>query len=247
MTHQKIFKDAVVDRLYMGIRNGDSIDQYREEHIEINPNEILETSIIVSDTFPELGTKPADDVESAISLFEYLGPLNATQASDRRLWTYLSHVTFREYTMKRWEVEPDNKKASTSILEHWFVSENDRRLRRHSLARLWWAANLTVSPWVSDPVNFVSLRNEDSYAYTRILLSTQDIFQQVLERSMGRSRKILIALLESFRTNTGVAQDRDAVRNVIKETNLVSGYKKLTYLPYDEVFGIINSLALEQG
>lgn len=243
MTNQKIFKDAIVDKLYMSLKSGDTLDEYRDEEFEVAPNEFLETSIAVPDSVPELGTKPGDDVDSAIAIFDYLGKLNATQASDRRLWTYLSHVTFREYTMKRWEIESDDAKASTSILEHWFVSENDRRLRRHAIARLWWATNLTFAPWEADPVSYVSLRNEDSYAYTRVLLSTQDIFQQLLERSMGRSKKVLFALLEVFRSNASLAKDREAVRSLIKETNLVLGYKKLTFLPYDDVLAIVNDLA----
>lgn len=243
--HLKIFREAFVDKLETGVRNGESIADYFKRDFETASDSLFETSIVLPDCRPTLDFQSANDAESAIAIYEYLGPLTATQASDRRLWTYLAHLTFRDYTMERWPVNEDMEwqKAASSVLDHWFVSENDRSLRRHSLARLWWAASLTVSPWEADPASFISLRNDDAYVYTRLLLSTQDIFLNTLERSIGRSKKILIALLESFRSNSDLAQNRHAVRNLIKEVNLVSGYRKLTLLPFENIFEIVNGLA----
>lgn len=245
---QKIFTGRYVDQLYSAVKNGESIKDYSSEEIDIDPVNTYTTPIVIPATVPDLGVKPSDDVDSAIAVFEHLGPLSASQASDPRLWTYLSHVTFREYTMNRWKLDSsDESKKKSSIIDHWFVSENDRRLRRHSIARLWWAAKLTVSPWESDPTNFISLKKEDKYVYTRTLLSTQDIFLNVLERSMGRSRKILIALLEAFRANSDLAENREAVRSLIKEVNLVLGYRKLTFLPYTEIQQIFSGIVAEKG
>jgi len=241
----KIFKEGYVDRLLADVKAGTAIDAYRDnKQLEIDPAVVLSSQIMLADRIPTLGTQPADDLESAIAIYEYLGPLTATQASDKRLWTYLAHVTFREYTLNRWTVdESDDVKARDSIIQHWFVSENDRRLRRHAIARLWWAAHLTFAPWENDPVNFVSLKCDDKYVYTRELLKTQDIFQQILERSMGRSKRILVAFLETLRQNPSLSESRKAVRDVIKEANLMLGYRKLSFLPYPTVFNVIEDLA----
>lgn len=242
----EIFKESYVDRLYASVQNGESLALYQLPTFEIDAGTTLPSQIVVANDVPILGVSPSDDTESSIKIFEFLGPLTSTQASDKRLWTYLAHVTFREYTMSRWKIDAtDEAKAKASILEHWFVSENDRRLRRHALARLWWAANLTVAPWESDAANFVSLKDDDRYLYTRALLNKQDIFLNILERSMGRSKKVLIALLEIFRKNTALANDREAVRGLIKEANLILGYRKLSYLPYATVYEILNNLAIE--
>jgi hypothetical protein len=242
----KIFRDQFVDKLYSDVKTDGVVGPYRASEVPgYSPNVFLTSDIVVPDDLPVLGTEAIDDLESAIAIYEYIGPLTSTQASDRRLWTYLSHVTFREYTQQRWEVGTDDAKAKNSILNHWFVSDTDRSLRRHSVARLWWAAHLTVAPWEKEPNNFLSLKNDDRYVYTRALLSKQDIFQQILERSMGRSKRILMAFLEIFRKNPGIAESRERMRNLIKEANLMLGYRKLPYLPYSKVHEVLTGLASE--
>lgn len=240
---QQIFKHSYVRQLYQDIKFGRSLEMYFENEFSAEPQHLLDTDIVLPDEAPKLESAPEDDTASAIAVYEYLGQLNSSQASDPRLWVYLSHVTFREYTMQRWKItkEMEKSKAVDSIITHWFVTENDRKLRRHALARLWWAAKLTVSPWESDPTNFIALKNDDKYIYTRLLLSRQDIFLNTLERGIGRSQRILIALLETLRQKPEIAADRDEVRNLIKNANLVSGYKKLAFLPFEEVYKITSA------
>lgn len=72
-----------------------------------------------------------------------------------------------------------------------------------------------------------------------------DIFLNTLERSIGRSQKILIALLENIRQNSKIAGNREAVRNLIKDANLISGYKKLAFLSFEEIFKIMSASIAE--
>lgn len=243
---QKIFTNQYVDKLYKDIQQGNSLMDYLEEELEVSADDTLVSRVDVSETLPELNPTAEGDAESAIQIYEYLGDLNNTQASDPRFWTYLAHITFREYTMKRYELNEDMKTQEfiSSVKEHWFVGENDRSLRRHTIARLWWASKLTVSPWGKDAENFGHLENDDPYIYTRILLSNQDIYQSILERTLGRSSKILIAFLEYLNQNPEF-RVRSAYRNLIKEINLISGFKKITMLPFDEIYKILEDSAMD--
>ncbi|NTW23018.1 hypothetical protein HGA34_05805 [Candidatus Falkowbacteria bacterium] len=242
---QKIFKSAVVERLRNNLYSGISLASYFEEDFSVDESQVLSSTITLEGRKPELKVPEKDpvsaDLQNAIALHRYYKDIDETQASDPRLWMYLSHVEFRKYTIARWgldgayaDIEQDDEKKAKAIrylFEHWFaVGDSDRDLRRHALARLWWAAHLTYAPWEVDPEFFGDLKNEDPYFYTSVLLSTQDIYQQVLERSMGRSNRILISVLDFLSSNAEFAKSRSKVRGLMKELNLVYGTKKIIAL-----------------
>jgi len=241
--YQKIFKRSVADRLRNELKSGRSLKDYFEDKYVVSEGDLLVSTIEVKGKTPTLAVPKKDpvsaDLENAIILHEYFSSLDETQASDPRLWIYLGHVEFRKYSMKRWGVkglyedyknDVERQKIINQLLDHWFVSGNDRDLRRHALSRLWWAAHLTYAPWEKDSEFFYDLKHDDPYYFTKILLLTQDIYQQVLERSMGRSNRILISILEYLGENIDFAKDREKVRNLMKELSLVYGTKKIIAL-----------------
>lgn len=251
--YQPIFKRSDVERLREEITAGTTLNNYLQPVQDYPVETVIESTIEVPDTVPELSPEVSDDIHNAIKVFEYLGNIDKTQASDKRLWAYLSHVTFREYTMDRWGIKTPweqlsvdgsaQKRAITYILEHWFAGGNDRSMRRHAIARLWWAANLTVAPWESEPEYFGSLENEDRFVYTRALFSYQDIYQQTLERGLGRSNHILIAILEYLRQNPDFAKDRPAMRGMMKELNLTLAYRQIEPLTFEQLFSVVRDAA----
>ncbi len=257
---QKIFKTAVVEKLRDELRSGVSLASYFEEEFSVDENHLLSSTITLEGKKPELKVPDKDpvssDLQNAIALHQYYKDIDETQASDPRLWMYLSHVEFRKYTLARWglngtyaDIEQNKEEGAKAIrylFEHWFaVGDSDRDLRRHALARLWWAAHLTYAPWEIDPEFFGDLQKDDPYYYTGILLLTQDIYQQVLERSMGRSNRILISVLEFFGDNIEFAKSREKVRSLMKELNLVYGTKKIISLNRPSLKALIIRLASE--
>lgn len=246
---QPIFTRSCTEQLRELLANGERLSDYFSENFEVPADGVLQSTLKVDENVPELNSDVNADVDNAIKVYEYLRNLDKTQASDRRLWVYLSHVTFRKYTLGRWGIKatPEEvnvnadakRKAISYIAEHWFLSGSSRSLRRHSIARLWWAAYLTVAPWEKDPEYFAGLDQSDRYVYTKVLFSTQDIYQQTLERNLGRFPKLLIAILEYLRQNPDVAQSREAIRSIMKELNLVLGYRKLSALSLDELYKVI--------
>ncbi len=254
--YQKIFKRSIVERMRENLRSGASLKSYFQESYPVKDEDLLDSTIKTVGNPPVLKAPKEDpvatDLDNAIALHEYYGNIDETQASDPRLWAYLSHVEFRKYALVRWgagesydELEDDEarQKAIRKLLEHWFVGANDRDLRRHAIARLWWAAHLTYAPWERDSEFFADLKSEDPYKFTRILLLTQDIYQQVLERAMGRSDRILISVLEYLGNHQEFATSREKVRGLIKELNLVYGTKKIITLDRNSLKQAVEELA----
>ncbi len=253
--YQQIFTRSFSEKLRLSLGSGESLESYLDPSFAVPADATLQSTLEVVSQPPELiGTVEAD-IEDSIKLYNYLHNLDATQASDKRLWIYLSHVTFRQYVQKRWPItasesdlkfnDDTRRKAISFVAEHWFHGGSARSLRRHALARLWWPVHLTVAPWEKDPEYFSTLVNEDRFIYTRVLFSMQDIYQQILERNLGHSQRLLIALLEYIRRNPEIK--RQSYRDVIMEVNLVLGYRKISTLSFEELVKLIEDIATIDG
>lgn len=256
---QKIFRRAAVDRMRMELRSGASLADYYRSEISIDDKDCLLSTVKAEGKAPGLAVPMKDpvsaDLDNAILLHSYYGNLDETQASDPRFWSYLSHVEFREYSLARWGIDGSyedikddasaRQKAINQLLEHWFISGNDRDLRRHAIARLWWAAHLTHAPWEQDPEFFGDLDRKDPYRFTRVLFHTQDIYQQVLERAMGRSNRVLITILEYIGEHEDFSDSREKIRTLMKELNLVYGTKKIIALDRPSLKALVASIASE--
>ena len=253
---QAIFKSFFASDLYRKAKSGESLASYLEPSFSVQEDATLISRIHVSSEVPHLDPAIESDADSAIKLYEFLGGLNLVQASDARLWVYLSHVTFREYTMERWPAkwsETDlerseiQKRMSDFIIPRWFTSSSARSLERHALSRLWWSAQLTVAPWRKNRKIFGHLESSDPYIYTRLLFSTQDTMSQILGRRLGWSDELRIALLEFLRHNAEIRENRSALRALMREVNLTMGYRKLPHLPMVSLLVAISNMKTQIG
>lgn len=167
------------------------------------------------------------DLENSIRLHRALATLSAVQARDPRLWTRLTHVEFWRYMRARWPVErymSDKRKAERYVEGRYFVPKSEgRALLRNGIARLWWYAHLTHDDVRPNP-----------YELTGVLLNTLDITQQILERSIGRCRSVLVAFLEFLLQNPRLLEkgevNRATIRALAKSLNLFGGVAVLDTL-----------------
>jgi hypothetical protein len=249
---QPIFNASYSEELQAKLLSGESFANYYDGSYTVEENQCFESDIKTTDEAVELEPTPNADFESSIKLYEAYKDLDNTQASDKRFWNYLSHVTFKAYTLKRWtpkySFEEANantsikKLATDSFIDRWFATGSSRSLRRHALARLWWTAHLTVAPWEKNPEEFGDLVTEDRYVYTRLVFTSQDILGSLLERKVGWSDKLVFASLEYFRRNPNFLV-RSNVRSLMKELNLILSYRKITILPFESLISLVDEAA----
>jgi hypothetical protein len=167
------------------------------------------------------------DLENSIRLHRSLAGLSHAQARDPRLWARLAHVEFWSYMRARWPVErhiENRARAGRYIEERYFVPRAEgRALLRNGIARLWWYAQLTHDETRSNP-----------YELTGVLLNSLDITQQILERSLGRCRSVLVAFLEFLLQNPRLLEggelNRATIRSLAKSLNLFGGVAVLDTL-----------------
>ncbi|WP_028467965.1 DUF6339 family protein [Neptunomonas japonica] len=226
---------------------GVSIYQNDESYQGLEGKILLPTTMKVSEPAPILevyGTRGEElnDAENAIKVYEFLGALNRTQAADLRLWVTLTHTVFWEYCRKRWTAIG----STNYVLEHWFEKKGAGlgALRRNSISRLWWAAHLTVAPWEGKgKKEYEIFQDSDRAIYTGILLSQQQIFFDVLERSYGSNSKIRICLLDALKEYLPQVTNKDGLsREVSKKLRLVLKGRHLEALPVIELKKIMHNL-----
>lgn len=203
------------------------------DNVDFSGPRAVETEIELDRGFefvaPE-GKSKHNDAANAIAIHRQLHDLSPAIASNPRLWAYLSHVRFWKYMRARWPVERvEGEKAVRFIEERYFVRQSQgRALLRQGISRLWWAAHLTFDPQRDEP-----------YELTPILLSKLDITKNLLERSFGRSRSVLIGFLEFLKGHEDelltAASGRAKIRQLSKALNLAGGVSLLDALEPAEV------------
>src|SRR5688572_9901109 len=103
----RVFTDSYTDKLYRDVKTTNNTENYYKEKFPFEERFPKgNTNIFIGENF-DLDPEKSD-LENCILLYNGL-KLNETQASDSRLWTYLSHVVFWNYMRKRWAVEDIRK------------------------------------------------------------------------------------------------------------------------------------------
>ncbi len=236
MPYQRYFREAFVNQLYGDVET--NLTRYTQDKIWIPDYAAgskfdIESKIQIPDGF-DLAPPDKDDLkdfENTRKLFDTLKSLNPVQATDPRLWTYMTHVTFWPYMRKRWKLEASTTKAGNErdyILSHYFVrSLESRALLRNGVARLWWYGFLTYDS-----------NRENPYELTGVLLKQLDIAQQILERSLGRNRDVLQSFLSFLLDHPELTEGdkgRAIIRAIAKKLNLRGGVCVLDELDKSEI------------
>jgi len=194
------------------------------------------------------------DFKNAKILYESMD-INRVQASDPRLWSYLCLVPYFSYVKKRYTPRTQkqehlylkkfysykNSDKQTTIRNYikkrFFTDSNNRSLRRNGLATLWWATELTHTPWKRfDGINQIS---EDIYYYTRILLNDTDLYQNIFDRTYGKDSRVIFPLINVIRNNK---LDRKNKRVLYKKLNSDLAVKNYSVLKIDDIEQRIESI-----
>lgn len=238
----RLFKTAYCAELTDSLRTGTGLAAYTHDEFDLPPEKTIEAIINLGDKVPQLDVQ--DDVLAAIALHKFMGELTELEASDKRLWTTLTHTTFRKYVMERWPSRSENPETrKSSIMRRWFAEGgSDRTLENNAIARLWWGAHLTFAPWRANPDEFGHLKREDEYYFTKLLFSLQELIKVTMESSLGRSSKVLIALLVYLDKHPDLINNED-VGALMKELNLVAGANKILVLSEKELEELIEKTA----
>jgi hypothetical protein len=134
----------------------------------------------------ESADRGKNDAENAKRIYSALKDITLTQASDERLWTYLTHVKYWDYMKSRWNVETRLEGNTKNFIteRYFFASNRQRALVRNGISRLWWYGYVSYDE-----------SRDNHFELTEFLLSKQDLATSLMERQYSNNRDFIIATL----------------------------------------------------
>lgn len=157
------------------------------------------------------------DAENCVLVYEALKNLTPQQATDERVWAYLTHFQFWEYVQKRWPLPKDPEKAKRSVLAHYFISGSRGFFRDNAISRLWWMG------WIASRCPHFAIERT-----LEILLHKSDVRANLLERSsFAMSEEIFNVVMkrlgESYDSEDKGLFERKPFREFMKRLNRRGG------------------------
>lgn len=180
------------------------------------------------------------DVDNAPQVYEFLGALDRSNASDRRLWTYLTFVVYRDYMEKRWPLA-EVRNWKSRVQDRWLMLNASRgKLVRNGISRLWWVTSLTYDPKCKHALSKVS---GDPFAYTRQVFRNEDRVNSLFDREAGALPVLVRSVLEHASQGGAYGTDKH-LAGLMKELTLVYGYRDIAFLDSDDLRTLIAESAL---
>jgi len=181
------------------------------------------------------------DLENSQRVYEALSDISLSQASDPRLWTYLTHIKFWQYMKKRWPVDKNLKgedlsSVISSLKDRYFLlGDKSRGLTRNGLARLWWSGYICQS---------LDNNGRSNFELAIPLFLKQDIYSSFMERAYSKNKMVMNAilsvLLKKYKDGKPF-DDRQKVRALAKYLVMVGGVSILDAMEFEQLTKLISA------
>lgn len=227
----KFLSQYYVDRLYRDVIQTGDVSNYLLPAFPIDQNYAKGSSGVFIKA--DLRLDPLkSDAQNSRTLYEGLSGMTELQASDERLWVYLSHCQFWEYMQERWPIQ-HSETSLGRIRDRYFLRQLKlESITRNGISRLWWYAHITYEAGRKDPFELLD-----------VMLSRQDIAVGITERAIGSNKQLRSSILEFLASNPNIAADERKTRELLKAVNLTGGVKLLPAMTKEEVNIILEKVA----
>lgn len=172
-----------------------------------------------------------DDLENAKRIFCALKDLTVVQATDERVWAYLTHTIYRDYMMYRWDVSKQETNKEEYIKSRYFFSRKEGNpFIRNGLSRLWWTAYSTYDE-----------TRENPFELTEYLMSSFSLSWNFLTRNFSQNTSLLRNILSALIELNWLPQNVGDISKLVKYINQVGGITILDVLSKEEVKKILEN------
>lgn len=177
-----------------------------------------------------------NEVACTLSAFNAFPTLTPYLARDERLWVYLTHIIFLDYSRARWPIPDEDNRAVAHIKKHFFATGARGIERDNAISRLWWMA------LICSRVRTMPLERA-----LKVFLHQTDVRANIVERpTTAQNINVLSSVLQklgdSYEGDKGL-YERERFRGMMKELNLKGGTKLLEVLDTHEVIKIVDKCA----
>lgn len=217
---------------------------YREgdfSYLELDPSLYFEIPLAVeADALTQLklpvSKEDLFEIENCLATFKFLAKLSPYDARDERLWVYLSHTSFLEYSRARWPIPDDDDLAVSHISVHFFARNNRQIERDNAVSRLWWISHLCAR------VEGLDLKTALDAFLLRSDVRANVIERPTMSQSLNVFSTILRRLIDAKANDSLNLFKRENFRALMARLNSVGGYRLLDILPPEEVERVFDEL-----
>lgn len=171
----------------------------------------------------------SEDIENIKNFYLQNKHLTLEEVADARLWSYLTHETYYNYTKKRWMRE-DN----SDIQARFFYSLSGRGKIRNSIARLWWYGKFTYDESLDDPFellpDFIQDTDYIEHFYGKNFHKNNDLAKRILHA------------LNNWKKEGNEYPKREEFRRLTTEINRKGAYSVIDAMNIDEIKDIITKV-----
>ncbi len=172
----------------------------KESSIELQKAEMFMLTEISLDE-----QKSQEDLINVKILYDAFSNLPPLSATNKYLWTYLSHVTYRSYIIHRWMPAA----TDTTIKNRFFVSNTAHSVFDNAVSRLWWYGYISYDK--SNPKN--------PYYLTDILLMNQTICTDFVDTTYSQNRIVGKGVLLALKEFSLMLGPREGITEYFREFN----------------------------
>lgn len=175
----------------------------------------------IEGNLPELDAQNDEFTNVALFYDAFRDKLSPKQASNPYLWTYLTHFDYWNFATQRWAKEG---MSVDTIKQRFFCNTADGNrigFLRNAVARLWWMGYLSYQPE----------RKGNPYELTKLLTSSSDICQSIIERNFSMNRNVTVGILEAILEINNDVHLQDVIMNEWRELcKYINRYGAVTLL-----------------
>lgn len=143
----KIFHEKLLSNLKSGILNNTELyfnDDFEYPNLNEDTRTLEDFNIEINALEPIINYQGSSDIKDRASsdadfstiFYNAFRKIPPNLAKDERLWAYLTHTLFFNYTKARFDI---TRESSKKIKQHFFCFNGERGFERdNACSRLWW-------------------------------------------------------------------------------------------------------------
>ena len=123
----EIFDDRSAQDLFKASQVSKRKKDYEDDNFSfLNDSKSIDINLELISGFPILDNSKKEDAENAKRLYQSIGKLPIDVAIDPRLWIYLTHYTYKDYTLSRWKTADGQITVDTRFFGFYKFGTDDR-------------------------------------------------------------------------------------------------------------------------
>ena len=213
------YLDPAID--FGAVLAGRGVSNYVEE-TEITTNRPIALTPVADGSFPNRADR------QALDFYRSFDGMTPRQATDERLWAWMTHFRLHAYGLERWR-RSANVNMKNYVRSHWFSSGSTDAFWRHNTAsRTWWMAHTALKAAQGAAGSFSAADALRAFA------DTASFYHIPMYYNFTRDPMILGEVVRAILNEAEGINAEKGTYALLRRLNLMGGTQLLPLLPREQ-------------